>query len=48
MVNEMKGRFQCEECKLWYKEKQLAEKCEIWCKENKSCNLETTAHAIRD
>ena len=37
--------YQCEECKLIYKERKWAEKCENWCKKNKSCNLKITKHA---
>lgn len=32
--------YQCPECRLHYKDKELAEKCEAWCKENKTCNVE--------
>lgn len=39
--------YQCEECKLWYREKEIAQKCQAWCKEHKSCNLEIIKHAIR-
>lgn len=40
--------FECEECKLLYKEKMWAEKCEAWCTKNKSCNLEITKHSVKD
>lgn len=36
----------CSECKLSYKEKELAEKCEAWCKKHNSCNLEITKHSV--
>ena len=36
---EGKEYYQCEECKLIYKEEGIAKKCENWCKENKSCNI---------
>ncbi len=39
--------FQCPECKLFYKEKALAEKCRKWCAEHKSCNLEIIKHAVK-
>ena len=45
MVKEENGKYQCEECKLFYRDREWAEKCEIWCKENKSCNIEITNHA---
>jgi len=37
--------YQCEECKLLYKEREIAEKCEAWCKEHKSCNLDIIKYA---
>ena len=46
MVKQVKGLFQCEECKLLYKEKAVAEKCQAWCKANNSCNLEITKFAV--
>lgn len=36
--------YQCEECKLIYKEKDWAKKCQVWCKEHHSCNLEIIKH----
>ncbi len=38
----------CPECSLRYPERSWAEKCEAWCKEHKSCNLDITAHAVKD
>lgn len=40
--------FQCEECRLLYAEKEIAEKCQAWCAEHKSCNLEIIKYAIED
>ena len=40
--------FSCEVCKFKYKEREWAQKCEDWCKEKGSCNMEITAHAVRD
>jgi len=37
--------YQCEECGLYYAQKDWAEKCEAWCKEHHSCNLDIIAHA---
>jgi len=44
MVKNNKNSFQCEECKLEFKEEVWATKCEEWCKEHNSCNLEITKH----
>jgi hypothetical protein len=46
MVKKVKENYECEECQLQYKSKELAEKCEAWCKKTKSCNLEIIKHAI--
>ncbi|MEM2918685.1 MAG: hypothetical protein QXY62_04220 [Candidatus Altiarchaeota archaeon] len=46
MVKKVNGLWQCEECKLFYKEKNFAKKCEEWCKKHNSCNLEIIKHAI--
>ncbi|HIH08497.1 MAG: hypothetical protein J4224_03105 [Candidatus Diapherotrites archaeon] len=48
MVKKTLSGFQCEECKLKYKEKSWAEKCEAWCKAHKSCNLEIIRHAVKN
>ena len=42
-----KTYYRCNECKMLYKDKKMAEKCESWCKEHKSCNLELIKHAIK-
>jgi hypothetical protein len=51
MVKEVilnkKKDYQCEDCKLIYKEKRWADKCEKWCKKHKSCSLEITKHKIK-
>ena len=39
--------YQCEECGLWYKDKETSKKCQAWCEEHKSCNLEITKHSIK-
>lgn len=49
MVEKIKSNkeyYECEECKLNYKEKRWAEKCENWCRKNKSCNINITKHAV--
>ena len=38
--------YQCEECGLRYREKDVAERCQAWCAEHKSCNLEIIRHAV--
>jgi len=47
MVKEVNSKFQCEECELFFKDKEWAEKCEKWCSENKSCNLDIMKHAVK-
>ncbi len=37
--------YQCKECGLHYKDKELAERCEVWCAEHKTCNVEITKQA---
>lgn len=37
--------YQCKECGLHYKDKDIAEKCEAWCKQHKTCNVEIISHA---
>lgn len=39
--------YQCEVCKLYYREKEWAERCQEWCEKHNSCNLEITSHAIK-
>jgi len=46
MVKKIENKYQCEECKFFYKDKEWAEKCEKWCKENHSCNLDIIKHAV--
>ena len=38
--------YECEECKLLYRDKKWAEKCEDWCRKNHSCNLSITKHTL--
>ena len=37
-------KYQCQECGLFYKTKELALECEKWCREHKSCNIEIIKH----
>ena len=39
--------YQCGECGLSYKDKEMSKKCRAWCKEHKSCNLEIIKHSIK-
>ena len=39
--------FQCEECKLTYRDRETAEKCQAWCREHNSCNLEIIKDAVQ-
>ncbi|MBI4085060.1 MAG: glucose-6-phosphate dehydrogenase [Candidatus Liptonbacteria bacterium] len=40
--------YQCEECGLKYKSKEIAGKCQAWCSEHKSCNLDLIKYAVED
>jgi len=46
MMFKDKKIYECEECKLRYKNRKYAKKCEEWCKKNKSCNIDITKYAI--
>ena len=46
ITKEDKTYYQCEECGLFYTDKETAEKCEAWCKEHKSCNLDIIKSAV--
>ncbi|MBI4044270.1 MAG: hypothetical protein HY392_01010 [Candidatus Diapherotrites archaeon] len=46
MVKAKNNLFQCNECKLFYKDREIAEKCEAWCSKHKSCNIEIIQHAV--
>lgn len=41
-------RYQCEECGLFYAEKEIAQKCQAWCAEHKSCNMEIIKNAVEE
>lgn len=47
IVKNGKKYFMCEECGMYYLERELAEKCEAFCKKFKGCNLEITKHAVQ-
>ncbi len=48
-VIQKNGRtyHQCEECKLIYEKKAVAEQCQAWCREYKSCNIEIIKNAVK-
>ena len=39
--------YQCEVCKFYYLEKDLAQKCEAHCKKTNSCSIEITKSAVQ-
>jgi len=51
MVQEIKKNnkvfYRCEDCDLYFKEKDLAQRCEDWSKKTKSCNLEIIKFALK-
>ena len=46
-LKNMKQKYQCTICKLYFKNKEWAQKCEDWCAQNKSCNLAITKKALK-
>lgn len=40
--------YQCEECKLKYRDQAIAEKCQAWCKAHASCNLDFIKYAVQE
>lgn len=42
----MKKVFQCSECGLHYRDKELAKKCENFCKKHNACSMEIAKKAI--
>ncbi len=47
VVSFVGGFYICDDCKLRYSDKKMAQKCERWCLAYHSCNLEITKHAIK-
>ncbi len=47
IIKNNQKSYMCEECDMFYKEKEWAEKCEALCKEHHSCNIEITNHATK-
>ncbi len=48
MKDSKKQIYICNECKLKYKDQEIASKCEVWCKENKSCNFDIIKYSIKE
>jgi len=48
MVKEKDGKYQCEQCLMWFHDREIAQKCEDWCKKYKSCNLEIIKQAVKE
>jgi len=46
ITHNNKTYFQCEECKMYYENRDIAEKCEKFCRENKACNTNLIKHAV--
>lgn len=46
IIHKGKEFYQCEECKLYYKTKEIAKRCEDFCREKKACNLEIIKYAV--
>ena len=42
VILKQENFYQCEDCKLIYKDKKWAKKCEKWCIKNHTCNLAIT------
>ncbi|MEK6862594.1 MAG: hypothetical protein AABW57_00310 [Nanoarchaeota archaeon] len=43
----MKKLYQCKECGLYYRTKELAKKCYNYCKIHKACNIAITKYAAK-
>lgn len=47
-LNELKKKlYQCKECKLYYKDKDLAKECYKYCKKYKACNINIIKDAVK-
>lgn len=40
--------YQCAECGLRYREREIAARCEKWCRAHKSCNIDVIKHAVTE
>ncbi|MDX1535525.1 MAG: hypothetical protein R3346_02080 [Candidatus Spechtbacterales bacterium] len=48
MKKENQKLYECKECGLKYKEKELAKKCTKWCRKHHTCNIEIIKHAVEE
>ncbi|BAB60647.1 TVG1559742 [Thermoplasma volcanium GSS1] len=46
MAKMDENTYQCEICKLHYKDESDAKKCQDWCSQHNSCNLEITSRSL--
>lgn len=46
VMSDGKKYFQCEECLLYYEDKNIVEECEKHCREKKACNLDLIKYAV--
>ena len=47
IIKNGKKTYQCDNCKLYFEDKEWADKCQAWCDEHHTCNVEITKHRIR-
>ena len=45
---DKKRQFRCPECRLHYRDEELAKQCQAYCKEHKACSMEIAPHAIEN
>jgi len=45
-IHKGKMYFMCEECDMYYRNKEIAQQCETFCNEKNACSMEITRHAI--
>lgn len=38
--------YECPECRMHYRNQEIAKQCEEFCKTHKMCNLEITKHSL--
>ncbi len=47
MVKAVEKYYECDFCRLKYKDKETARKCEEWCSKHRSCNTEIAKEAVK-